>query len=185
MPGLNRRVFGGTLIWDTPIEGLSAGSSVDSEHPTGSIVGGPYTGTFSTHPLYPYYFFGKYEHGRAMFAGEYNRIAVNAQVQFPGGPPEVIRSDHRAFYAMASYRIAEKLTGGLYYSSSIDRQAAFTSSRFQKDWALSGRYDFNPFLYVKFEQHFVDGTEIGFSTSNNSNLKPNTRMTLLKIGVSF
>jgi hypothetical protein len=184
--GITGRVFGGTLIWDTPIEGLSAGSSVDSEDLTGSIVGGPYTGTFSTQPFYPYYFFGKYEHGHVMFASEYNRIAVNAQIQFPGGPPEVTRSDRRAFYAMASYKIGEKLTGGLYYSGSTDRQATFTSSRFQKDWAVSGRYDFNPYLYLKAEQHFVDGTEAGYSTSNNADgYKPTSRMTLLKIGVIF
>jgi hypothetical protein len=86
---------------------------------------------------------------------------------------------------MASYKFAEKLTAGMYYSSSLNRNAAFTSSRFQKDWAVCARYDFNPYLYAKFEQHFVDGTEIGFSTMNNSNLKPNTRMTLFKLGVSF
>ncbi len=184
--GITGRVFGGTLIWDTPIEGLSAGSSVDSEDPTGSIVGGPYTGTFSTHPLYPYYFFGKYEHSCVMFAGEYNRIASTSQVQFPGAPAEVIRSDRRAFYAMASYKIGEKLTGGTYYSSSIDKQAAFTSSRYQKDWDLSVRYDFNPYLYLKAEQHFIDGTLTGYSTLNNADgYKPNSRMTLLKIGVSF
>ena len=73
----------------------------------------------------------------------------------------------------------------MYYSSVINRQAAFTSARYQKDWAISGRYDFNPYLYLKAEQHIVDGTELGYSTSDNTNLKPNTRMTLLKLGVSF
>ncbi|MGD0829658.1 MAG: hypothetical protein ABR907_01860 [Terracidiphilus sp.] len=57
--------------------------------------------------------------------------------------------------------------------------------RYQKDWKVSARYYFNPYLYAKAEQHFMDGTEVGFSTSNNTALKPKTQMTILKIGVSF
>ena len=86
---------------------------------------------------------------------------------------------------MASFRATQKLAAGAYYSSSINRQAAFTSARYQKDWALTARYDFNPFLYGKVEQHFIDGTQIGFDASDNSNLQRNTRMTLLKLGVTF
>jgi hypothetical protein len=184
--GITGRMFGGTLMWDTPVEGWMVGSSIDAENPAGSVVAGPYTGTFSAHPFYPYYFYSKYERNRVMFAGEYNRLSANTQIQFPGAPPVAYLTDRRAFYAMASYKISEKLTAGVYYSGSTDRQAAFTSSRYQKDWALSARYDFNPFLYAKFEQHFINGTEIGFSTSDNTGgYKPTSRMTLLKIGVSF
>lgn len=184
--GITGSMFGGTLKWDTPVEGWTAGASVDSENPTGSIVAGPYTGEFSAHRFYPYYFFSNYEYNRVMFGGEYSRLAAYTQTQFPGGPPIVYLTDRRNFYAMASYKVIEKLTAGMYYSSAIDRQAAHTSSRYQKDWALSARYDFNPFLYAKFEEHIIDGTLIGYSILNNTGgFKPNTRMMLLKIGVSF
>jgi len=121
-----------------------------------------------------------------MVAGEYRRGTTNDIIQLTGLPPVYAYIDQRSFYGMASYKISEKLSGGLYYSSSLDRKAAYTSARYQKDWALTGRYDFNPFLYAKFEEHFVDGTETGYSiTDNAGGLKPNSRMTLLKIGVSF
>jgi hypothetical protein len=63
---------------------------------------------------------------------------------------------------------------------------AVSSARYQKDWALSARYDFNPFFYAKAEEHIMDGTLLGYSVSNNTGgLLPNDRMTLLKLGVSF
>jgi hypothetical protein len=86
---------------------------------------------------------------------------------------------------MASYRLSDRLTSGLYYGSMINLQLPVSSGRYQKDWALCARYDFNPFLYAKIEQHIIDGTGSGFSTSDNSALQPNTRMTMLKLGVSF
>lgn len=184
--GLTGPVFGGTLRWNTPVRGLMFGATESSQRASGSIIAGPYQGTLQAPQFYVPYYFGTYERNKLMVAGEYSRWASKSAIQFPGAPPDIAYEDDRAFYGMASYKLLEKLTGGLYYSSSIDKQAAFTSSRFQKDWALSGRYDFNPFLHVKLEQHFVDGTKIGYSTSNNTGgYKPTTRMTLLKIGVSF
>ena len=183
--GITGRTFGGTLRWDTPIEGLTAGASVDSEHPSGSMVAGSYVGTFSTRRLYAPYFFARYERNKVMLAGEYSRIAALSLVQFPGAPPDYTRTDDRDFYVMASYKLAEKLTAGAYYSSLMNLQLPVSSARYQKDWTVSGRYDFNPYLYLKLEQHFVDGTAIGLASSDNPNLQPNMRMTLLKLGVSF
>jgi hypothetical protein len=54
------------------------------------------------------------------------------------------------------------------------------------DWAASGRYDFNQFLYAKAEQHFIAGTELSYDAAlNPGGLKPNTKLTILKVGVSF
>jgi hypothetical protein len=182
--GITGRVFGGNLRWDTPLEGLTAGASVDSEHPSGSIAAGPYVGTLSMRPVYAPYFFARYERNKIMLAGEYSRIAAVSTVQFPDAPPVDTHTDDRTFYVMASYKLAEKLTAGAYYSSFINLKLPVSSARYQKDWALAGRYDFNPYLYLKLEQHFVDGTAIGID-SDNPDLRPNTRMTLLKLGVSF
>jgi len=183
--GITGRVFGGSLRWDTPIEGLTAGASVDSERPSGDLAAGSYMGTLSTRPVYAPYFFARYERNKIMLAGEYSRIAAVSTVQFPGAPPADTHTDNRTFYVMASYKLAEKLTAGAYYSSFMNLQLPVSSARYQKDWALAGRYDFNPYLYLKLEQHFVDGTAIGLASSDNPNLQPNMRMTLLKLGVSF
>jgi hypothetical protein len=184
--GLAGRVFGGMLTWDTPLPGLIVGASDSSDNPTGAVIFGPLQGEMGGNSLNTPSFFARCERNKLMLAGEYRRIAPNGSIRLNGIPPIYTSIDQRSFYLMASYKLAEKLAGGLYYSSSIDRQAAFTKARYQKDWALSGRYDFNPYVYLKVEQHFIDGTEIGYSNSNNAGgLKPNTRMTLLKFGVSF
>ncbi|HEY9127199.1 MAG TPA: hypothetical protein VIM62_08725, partial [Acidobacteriaceae bacterium] len=79
-----------------------------------------------------------------------------------------------------------KLTSGVYVSQAVNYQTALGPGRYSKDWAISGRYDFNEFLYAKAEQHFIDGASIGYDTDLNPNgLKPDTRLTVLKIGVSF
>ncbi len=86
---------------------------------------------------------------------------------------------------MATYKVTAKLTGGMYYSSSFDEQLPQGSARYQKDWTMAARYDCTPYLYLKAEQHVMDGTELGFSITDNVSLQPNTLMTLLKLGVSF
>lgn len=183
--GLTGVVYGGTLKWETPLEGLMVGASVDSEHPGGEVSAAPLSGTFESHRFNLPFFFAKYEHRRVMIAGEYSRLAATPTIYLNPLPPYIASADQRNFYGMASYRISDKLSAGLYYSSQNDHKAALGPARYQKDWALAARYDFTPYLYGKFEQHFIDGTAIGFDSADNPNMQPNARMTLLKLGFSF
>ena len=183
--GLRGPMYGATLGWQMPLPGLMLGATADVERPAGEIDMGPLQGTIQSARIVSPYFFGKYENSKLMLAAEYNRIPVSSTIQFPGLPAIPSPSDYRAFYVMGSYKIAPKLTAGAYYSSFMNRSAPVSSSRFQKDWTVSARYDFNSFLYAKAEQHFLDGTAIGFNASDNPNLQPTTRMTILKLGVSF
>jgi len=205
--GLTGPTSGGTLRWHTPVNGLMLGVAWDREDLTGAFeVPGVFTGNNVDSPFKIPFFFGKYEHSRLMFASEYSRVPADHKTVvtsdiIPQAPPvgallhNVI--DHREWYAMASYRLADKLTAGAYYSSYFDVKAPlvatwdpahypdFSVSRYQKDWAIAARYDFNPFLYLKGEQHFVDGTNLGFLDADNNSLSPTSRMTILKVGVSF
>ena len=184
--GATGPMYGGTLRWQTPLPGLMVGASEDSEHTSGAAVLGTFNGTLQATHFYQPYLYGIYERSKLMVTGEYTRQALQKTTTFVGGPKIFIPKDQRAWYMMASYKLSQKLTGGIYYSSSLDRQLPVSSARFQKDWALSARFDVNPFLYLKAEQHWVDGTELGYSTSDNAGgLQPNTRMTIFKLGVSF
>jgi hypothetical protein len=121
-----------------------------------------------------------------MVASEYGRIPLPATIRLTGLPPSNASIDLHNWYGMTTYRFSDHLTAGVYYSSGENRQAALGPSRYQKDWAVSGRYYINPYLYVKAEQHFMDGTQTGFSALTNlGGLKPDTRMTILKLGVTF
>jgi len=184
--GATGPMYGGTLRWQTPLHGLTVGASEDSEHTSGAAALGALSGSLKATHFYQPYLYGIFERNRWMAGGEYTRQALQKTTAFAGGPTIFIPKDQRAWYLMASYKFSEKLTGGMNFSYSLDRQLPVSNARYQKDWALSARYDVNSYLYLKAEEHFVDGSEFGYSTSNNTGgLMPNTRMTLLKIGVNF
>lgn len=191
--GIQGRMYGGALHWKTPLPGLMAGvSDISSAKWTGQLndnndsVLGTETLAANNTPSY----FAQYEKDKVMVAYEYTRNWANTTVQIPGFPAVAQslsgRSDPREWYAMASYKVTPKLTTGAYFSSDIDRQEPLGPHRDSLDWALSGRYDFNQFMYLKAEQHFVAGTQDYYeNVLDPSTLKPHTQITALKIGVSF
>jgi hypothetical protein len=190
--GLNEVIYGGALHWRTPLPGLMLGASLShgnlsNSALTDTIAGyGTFSGSIKiaadNNPRY----FASYEKQKLMLAGEFSRSPIVATAQVPGVYSQVTRLDFRAWYAMASYKLTDKFTVGVYDSQYVDHQAALGPARYQKDWALSTRYDFNQFLYAKAEQHFIDGTSISYdAASNPGGLKPNTKLTILKVGVSF
>ena len=183
--GIRGPVYGGMLRWYTPLPGLMFGASADIEHPSGEIDYLQFSGTIQSKRALIPSFFGKYEHGKLMLAGEYDRAPIESTIQLQGIPPIADPTDYRAFYGMASYKASSKLSAGAYYSSFMNRSAPVSASRFQKDWTIAARYDFNTYLYAKAEQHFIRGTALGFNASDNPDLQPRTRLTILKLGMSF
>lgn len=135
--GIRGTIYGGTLRWNTPLRGLMFGASIDSEGPFGEIAYGPLPGTISSRRSATPSFFGKYERGRWMLAGEYYRVAVDTNIHLNGLPSQPGAIDYRAWYAMATRKIGSKLTAGAYYSSFMDRAAPVGNSRFQKDWTVA------------------------------------------------
>ena len=183
--GIRGPIYGITLRWQTPLPGLMLGATEDVEHPSGEMTYGSLNGTIRSHRIVAPLFFGKYESGKIMFGAEYARSPVRSTIQFTGLPANPDPTDYREWYAMGSYRLLAKLNAGVYYSSFMNRSAPVGNARFQKDWNVAARYDINPYLYVKAEQHFIDGTALGFKASDNPNLQPTSRLTILKLGVSF
>ena len=144
------------------------------------------TGTESIAPLNEPNYFALYEKNKVMVAAEYGRLPVSLTLRFTGLPPSYERIDYQNWYAMASYKLTSKLTAGVYDSQQVNHQAALGPARYSKDWTFSGRYDFSQYLYAKAEEHVIDGTAIGYDTDLNPNgLQPNTKLTILKVGVSF
>lgn len=182
--GIRGPIYGVTLRWYMP-HGLMIGATEDVEHPSGEIQYGGMSGTIRSNRIVAPVFFAKYEEGKVMAAAEYTRSPVYSSIEFTGAPAIPNPTDYRGYYGMASYKISPKLTGGAYFSSFMNRSGSMGSSRFEKDWTLAARYDFNSFFYAKAEQHFIDGTALGFNASDNPDLQPTTRLTILKAGVSF
>jgi hypothetical protein len=190
--GLSQIVFGGAMHWRTPLPGLMIGASVGHSNAGSSalvdtIPGyGSFNGTLTSNSGSQPQLFGRYEREKLTFAAEYSRISSRGAFKIPNLVTQPYNIDYRTWYGMASYKLTSKLTAGLYASQFFDHQAVLGPAGYQKDWAVSGRYDFNEFLYAKAEQHFVDGTAIVYDIARNPRgLKPDTRLTILKLGVSF
>ena len=185
--GLSAVGIGAALRWKTPLPGLMVGASlVRKNKEVGQATAGPYTGTFTVSKIDEPDYFARYEKGKLMVAAEYTRLNLNYWFQFPGPPAVPLPVDGRNQYAMATYKVTSKFSAGIYNSEAVSRTSPLGPARFSKDWAVSGRYDFNQFLYAKAEQHWMDGTSIGYDATLNPNgLKPNTRLTVLKAGISF
>jgi hypothetical protein len=183
--GVSGRTFGGTLHWQTPLRGLGVGATYTSEQLAGAILAGPLAGSTTLSHIRQPFFFGKYERDKFMFGGEYSRQALLSDIQVAAYPGHFQPYDTRAMYLMTSWKFSDKLTAGAYYSNLVNRTLPPGGARDQKDWAFTGRCDFNPFLYLKLEQHVMNGTVIGFAAAGNPQLNPSTRMSLLKLGTSF
>jgi hypothetical protein len=175
-------IYGGALHWLTPLPGLMiGGSDTRANRASVALVGG----TEAIAPWNNESLFAKYEKNKVMIAYEWNRQASPGTLDLIGLPPTSINSDPRAWYAMATCKLTGKLSVGAYDSQAVDHQAPLGPDRYTKDWTFSSRYDINEFIYVKAEQHFIDGTSLDFENANNTVLLPNTRLTALKVGVSF
>lgn len=199
--GLGGVTTGGALHWKTPVAGLMiGGSDVRDNLWSAPIVltlleqGVTITlkGAETLNKLNNQSFFGRYEKEKWMIAGEWSRLPATGSVAVPYVMTNPIHFDEKSWYGMLSYKITDKLTAGVYDTQAIDHQSALQPSRSLKDWALNAHYDFSQFLYAKVEQHFYDGTLVGYDATMNqpttalpAGLAPGTRLTILKVGVSF
>ena len=187
--GLNGVTMGAAIHWRTALPGLMIGASNGKDQQWSSTLtagGGALTGAETLKPFNLPDFFARYEKDKLMLAGEWSRLPVTGALTFTGLPATPVKVDQRAWFIMASYKLTDKFTFGVYDSQSVDHQAVLGAPRHSLDWAVSGRYDFNQFLYAKAEQHFIAGTEIGYDTALNPHgLQPNAKLTILKLGVSF
>jgi hypothetical protein len=190
--GLDAVAYGAALHWKTPLPGFMIGASLNHENASSNVIVdtipgyGAFNGAFQLKSLDIPNYFASYEKQKLMLAGEFTRLPVNATIQVPGVFAQSQKIDYRGWYGMASYKLTDKLSVGMYDSQFFDHQAVLGPARYSKDWAISGRYDFNQFLYAKAEQHFINGTALSYDTDLNPGIiKPVTKLTILKIGVSF
>lgn len=185
--GIKGTLLGVAIHWRTPLPGLMVGASDLKDNQWSAVatqggLNGTMTLAANSQPNY----FAIYDKEKITVAYEYERNWNNELLQFPGQANTTIRGDDRNWYAMASYKLTGKLTAGVYDSQDTDHQAPLGPSRYQKDWAICARYDFNQYLYAKVQEDFINGTTQDYDMTLNPNgLATKTKLTALKIGVSF
>jgi hypothetical protein len=174
--------FGGALHWKTPLAGLMIGASdARAEAASVSLDGG--SENFAAWNNLSY--FGQYTWKKLMVAAEWNRQASPGTLILTDQPVSSISTDTRGWYGMATYKLTSKLSVGAYVSQFFDHDAPLSTDRFTKDWTISGRYDVNEFIYIKAEEHFIDGTALSLDNLHNTTLVPRYDLTALRVGVSF
>jgi hypothetical protein len=176
------KTYGGDVRWETPLPGLTIGSSTDVE----SLDGTAPTGGIHTPPFLIGAQYAQFTKGNFYFAWEYRKTPFDGILTI--GPAVIpISEDQRSWFAMGSYRLSKRLHLGSYYSHYFDKTLDTSQfANYSKDWVASGRYDFNAYFYGKIEGHFLSGTGLGYYQDTNPNgLKPNSNMLAAKIGFSF
>lgn len=158
--------FGGTLFWNTPVNGLRAGYSFSrfSDFNTVRFVPFRNADAWKTAPRYDRNLISaEYMTGDWVFAAEFGWENVHYEVSYPPAPPAVfLDSKDRYWYVAASRRINGWLELGSYYSYSkfeqigIGTPLTFPTLK-QGDYAVSARFDINDRLLVKVEGHYMDG----------------------------
>jgi hypothetical protein len=205
----SRYAAGGQVFWRAPLPGLRAGFSVLRTDVTFHLQVDPFVadqfrmlgavppdfdGTFRYGLRDVHLLVGSAEYTRGdwMASAEYSRWLYRIVSSIPTVLPEA-DEDNERFYGMLSRRLTGWFEAGAYYSvvfvDASDRGGSgdrFSDSHraFQRDLAISTRFDVNDFWLWKVEGHYMDGTA---DLPISSNPDPTRRwgFFLVKTTVSF
>jgi hypothetical protein len=197
-------VYGGRLMWLTPLEGLQIGGSaqrlrLEFDYRPGPEVVDPLVAanllpadfSVASATIRVLLWVASLEFARNdfLFAAEYSRWSGDVRSSTPILIPETESASER-YYAMASYRVTPWFTPGVYYSVLFpDTDERSGRSAVQRDLAVTLRYDLNAHWLLKLEGHYMHGTA-GLSPTLNggvpaSNLSPEWGLFLVKTTAYF
>jgi hypothetical protein len=161
-----RYVAGGRILWETPLEGLRLGGSLQAlEVEADLMTTGP------VHVKLPAVLWVaslEYAAHDWLLAIEYSRwhlrrLTSSDETLYPASPAN---ASERA-YALLAYRVNRWLEPAIYYSryvrvveESLRPVGARESGSFQDDLSGTLRFDINAFWLVKVEGHYMHGTGV-------------------------
>jgi hypothetical protein len=164
-------LVGGRLMWETPLEGLRLGGSLQALRLDTYVSIGGIPAIFEI-PVVLWAASIEYTRDALLLAAEYSswhaELVGNALI------PSAETTDQRGYF-LVSYEINEHFHPGAYYSvifPNIENRKGRAGS--QQDFALTLRFDINSFWLVKVEGHYLRGTA-ALSTALNDN-KPLTAL---------
>lgn len=199
------RMGGGQLRWYTPLRGLMLGASfvqlrmhLDSESTTAPV----YT-ELKMPEMRFFYLSANYDIGDWNVAAEYHRWKYDysldvdmSQIQQPNPPTLNDAANREAYYAALSYRATDWLQAGAYYSVFyVDRddhegknfvaQGSPDYGAWQKDLALSLRFDFSDFWLLKLETHVMNGIALCDYSDNPDGFEKDWMLFAVKTTFNF
>ena len=176
-----RDMIGGQLIVNTPVEGLRVGGTylqmrVDSRSAYALGLPGAWAVDMDLEMNSWYVLSAEYVRGDLTLAAEFNRLDVDItldNVPYPTGNPSMpfvpvsgTQADDRGgWYGQGTYRFSPLFEAGAYYSvfypDYTDRAGdsfAEEHHAWQKDLALTTRFDVTDYWLLKLEYHLIKGT---------------------------
>ena len=187
--------YSGALRWNTPLEGLIIGvsalqSTVDT--PMDADLGFSFSGNTESENTF-YTASIEYTWENLVIAAEYQRYEADSIVSASGFGTVLENSvTSEGYYLSASYRFTDLFSLGAYYSvfyaDKNDRDGddlAVRSDAWEKDFALSLRFDINEYMIFKIEGHMVDGTARVIRADDNAGTDENFTYGVAKVTFSF
>jgi hypothetical protein len=160
-------LFGGRLLWETPLDGLRAGGSVQALRLDTKLLRGADVAEVGI-PAVLWIASMEYAAHDLLVAAEYSRWHLKVESTDTRVFPNSKTVSERA-YAMASYRMASWFQPGVYYSLLFpDVEKRTGRENVQHDAALTLRYDINSHWLFKLEGHYMEGTAALSPTLNDN-----------------
>jgi hypothetical protein len=171
-------VFGGRLLWETPLEGLRVAGSVQALRIDATLLEPNMTVPVTIKiPAELWVASAEYSAHDLLLSAEYSRWYVQTASNEAADQTPVTTSERG--YFMASYRATKWLQPGAYYALEFPNIADRTSTdtpghpgrqNVQHDVATTLRFDINSHWLIKLEGHFMSGTAELDSTLNGGTL---------------
>jgi hypothetical protein len=163
-------LVGGRLMWETPLEGLRVGASVQALRIDTTF----YVGTAPvdiTVPVVLWVASLEYAAHDLTFAMEYSRWNASSTTSNAAIVPATADITNERAYALLSYRAAKWFQPGVYYSVTIPDATVpnLSGANIQHDIATTLRFDINEHWLVKLEGHYMLGSA-GLSSALNDNV---------------
>ena len=184
-------VLGGRLLWETPVDGLRVGGSVQTLRLDTNLIAGPGATVNVEIPATLWIASAEYSAHDLLLAAEYSRWYVKGDSSNGAlFPTSALQTSERA-YGLVAYRVNKWFQPGGYYSLYFPNTDDRSSGRanIQHDVATTLRFDINPYWLAKIEGHYMAGTA-GLTPALNggiplSQLTRNWGVLLLKTTVYF
>jgi len=169
--------FGGSLFWNTPVQGLRIGYSASDYQNLDTLryITPLATDLYKNAPNYVRQLVSvEYTRGDWVFAAEGGYDDAKYDVGVPGGAPTVfLYQNNFYYYVSATWQANHWLQLGSYFSYTHWQQRGVNSivpgfpNLNQADTALSARFNLTDYLIFKVEAHYMQGAGEVFSTQSD------------------
>jgi hypothetical protein len=165
------------LWWNAPLDGFRVGASTcfaddfNYNFTTPTFAPPPFpkqlefaeTGTILIQQYSAEYIWKKWT-----FQAEFYQLQISGDSVSRFAKAHSFNSDY-AWYGDASYRFNKWFEAGTYYTEFHvgGEHSAVSSDNYQKDWAVSLRFDPKPWWIIKLEGHYIHGTALLYDNGAN------------------